>query len=79
MTMTELTERYTVHELLAPGDVRTGCAEHGMHPGEAPGRDLECVSTGLWFDIAVDDHIHIDAAPLVHRGACSFPSFPIFH
>lgn len=68
MTMTELTERYAVHELLSPGDARTGCAEDELHPGEAPGRDIDCVSTGLWFDVAVDGSTHVDAAPLVHRG-----------
>lgn len=40
-----------------------------MHPAEAPGRDIDCVSTGLWFDIAVEGNMHVDAAPLVHRGA----------
>ncbi|OCB89529.1 hypothetical protein A7U60_g3324 [Sanghuangporus baumii] len=68
MTMTDLTERYCVHELLTPSDTLTSCDEFDMHPGESVGRNIISVSTGLWFDLAVEGSIQIDAAPITHRG-----------
>lgn len=68
MTSTELTDRYVVHELLTPTDPRTSCDLLDLHDGESPGRDIISVSTGLWFDFAIDRNIHVDAGPLSHRG-----------
>ncbi|KAI5119212.1 hypothetical protein M0805_007723 [Coniferiporia weirii] len=70
MTMTDLTERYAVHELLTPLDEPTSCDFNDLHPGESVGRDIVSVSTGLWFDLVVDRQIHVDAAPLIHRAPC---------
>ena len=69
MTMTDLTERYCVHELLTPSDVATSCDIFDMHHGESAGRNIVSVSTGLWFDLAVQGTIHVDAAPITHRGS----------
>ncbi|KAL5534910.1 hypothetical protein ACEPAF_3000 [Sanghuangporus sanghuang] len=70
MTMTDLTERYCVHELLTPSDTLTSCDDFDMHPGESVGRNIISVSTGLWFDLAVEGSIQIDAAPIMHRAPC---------
>ncbi|EJD04634.1 uncharacterized protein FOMMEDRAFT_107442 [Fomitiporia mediterranea MF3/22] len=70
MTMTDLTERYAVHELLTPSDKPTSCETGNMHPGESIGRNILSVSTGLWFDLAVYGSVHVDAAPILHRAPC---------
>ena len=68
MTKTELTERYTVHELLTPSDSPTSCDLEELHMGECPGEDFICSEDRLWTDFASEKNIVVSAGPLLHRG-----------
>jgi len=70
MTMTTLSERYVVHELLTAQDSVTSCFLSDLHPGEAVGTDIVSKENGLWPEFTSHGRLRVDAGPVVHRAPC---------
>ncbi|KAJ3997969.1 beta-lactamase-like protein [Lentinula boryana] len=75
MTLTRMSDKYVVHELLAPTDQVTSCEPEVMHANEVAGENIFCsTEDGLWRGVTQGQGIFgpvvVDAGPIVHRDPC---------
>ncbi|KAJ3742062.1 beta-lactamase-like protein [Lentinula detonsa] len=75
MTLSRMSDKYVVHELLAPTDQVTSCEPEVMHANEVAGEDIFCsTEDGLWRGVTQGQGIFgpvvVDAGPIVHRDPC---------
>jgi ribonuclease Z len=82
MTLTRTSDRYVVHELLAPDDEATPCdPPEVMHSSENAGRDIRADANGFWKDIATTttsrlrSKVVVDAGRIDHRGETSLATY----
>ncbi|KAE9406479.1 hypothetical protein BT96DRAFT_934211 [Gymnopus androsaceus JB14] len=72
MTLTRMSDKYIVHELLTPTDTVTSCDQETMHVNEVAGKNLVSSEDGFWRDVTeqkgVFGPVAVDAGPISHRG-----------
>ena len=75
MTDSQCQDKYTVHELLHPGEQPSApCIPGAMRANEVEGRDIVCGEDGFWRECVrvwsnrAKRDIVVDAGQVVHRG-----------
>ncbi|KAJ4488240.1 beta-lactamase-like protein [Lentinula aciculospora] len=74
MTLSRMSDKYVVHELLLPTDSETSCEPEAIHTNEVAGENILCSAEGFWRGVTQGKGsfgpVVVDAGPITHRDPC---------